>query len=161
MEPLYHAESWDIVIEWKRPKQYRRGVENGSVHDDFANLYLISARYVVGKSKAIYIGKTYAQWVSKRLAQPDHKKRYAEYVKNYPRHSFYVSHGIVVVNDGRLTQKRLDDMERILIYTNDPDHSHNVKNIYEHGVTGSYEIYNRGSRCTLPKYIALGVFVRY
>ena len=161
MEPLYHVESWEIEIEWKRPKKYKRVIEEGSVHDDSANLYLISARYGSANTKAIYIGKTWAQWVSKRLTQLDHKKRYAAFVKNYPRHAFYVSHGIVVINDGRLTKKRLDDIERILVYTNEPDHAHNVRNFYEHGVTGSYEIYNRGSRCTLPKFIALGVFVRY
>ena len=72
------------------------------------------------KRRLLYIGQTYQQSVSTRLQQPDHQRRYAAFVKNYPRHRFSVSHGIVSVIDGRLTKRRVDDIERLLIYANDP-----------------------------------------
>ena len=161
MEPLHHEEYWNIEIEWSRPKTYERLLDEGSPHDDLAHLYLISARMGTDSPKAIYVGKTYDQWVSKRLSQPDHKRRYAEFIIAYPRHNFYVSHGIVKIQNGKLTRKRIDDIERILIYVNEPLHAHNVQNFWQHSVTTPYQIENRGSRCTLPRTIALRVFVAY
>lgn len=161
MEPLQHEGYWGIEVKWSRPKEYERLLDEGSPHDELANLYLISARFGTKPSKAIYVGKTYDQWVSMRLSQPDHQLRYTEFVKNYPRHIFYVSHGIVTNHDGKLTRKRIDDIERILIYANEPQHAHNIKNFWQHRVTMPYQIENRGSRCTLPRTIALGVFVEY
>lgn len=160
MQRLYHEEAWEVEIEWTRPKEYTRLLSKGSEHDEFANLYLISARYGAANAKTIYIGKTYTQWVRRRLSQPDHKKRFAAWVKNYQRHLFFVSFGIITIKEGNVTRKRLDDIERILIYANDPDHAHNVQNFYEHGVKEAYQITNKGSRCTLPRILALGVFFK-
>jgi len=159
MEPLQHEEYWDIEIAWSRPKEYERVLEEGSPHDELAHLYLISARFGTKSPKAIYVGKTYDQFVKKRLSQPDHQKRYSQFVKDYPRHRFYVSHGVVTNHDGKLTRKRIDEIERILIYANKPQHAYNVQNFWTHGVTTAYQIENRGSRCTLPRTITLGVFV--
>ena len=161
MEQLHHEGYWNIEIEWSRPKAYGRLLDEGSPHDEDAHLYLISARFSTSSHKAIYVGKTYDQWVSKRLSQADHKRRYSDFTKNYPRHNFYVSHGIVTNHDGKLTRKRIDDIERILIYANEPLHAHNVQNFWQHSVTTPYQIENRGSRCTLPRTISLGVFVKY
>lgn len=162
MEPLYPDEHWLVEINWSRPTLYERLLEDGgSPHDDGAYLYLISARFSGNAPKALYIGQTYSQWVTKRLTQRDHKRRYETFAEEYPRHSLFVSHGYVTVHGGKLTAKRLDDIESILIYTNDPTHAHNVKNFYRHGVASPYFIENKGSRCTLPKTIALGVFVHY
>lgn len=73
-----------------------------------------------------------------------------------------MSHGCVTVQGGgKLTSRRLDDIERILIYTNNRDHAHNIKNLYAHGVSDSYFIENKGSKCTLPRTISLGIFVKY
>lgn len=60
-----------------------------------------------------------------------------------------------------MVRSRIKDIENILIYSNDPDHSHNVQNFYNHGVKGSYLIKNCGYKSTLPKEISLGVFVKY
>lgn len=160
MKPLWHEEYVNIEVHWSRPKDYDRLLEEGSPHDELARLYLISARFGTKPSKAIYVGKTDAQSVIKRLTQPDHQRRYINFVNDYPRHRFYVSHGIVTNHQGKLTQKRIDDIERILIYANEPQHAHNIKNFWRHGVTTPYQIENRGFRCTLPRVIALGVFVR-
>ncbi|MFZ3019472.1 MAG: hypothetical protein WA056_13565 [Gallionella sp.] len=161
MEPLWHEDRWHIEINWSRPVEYKRLLEEGSPHDEQAYLYLISARFGNKSSKTIYVGKAFRQSVSKRLSQPDHKLRHIEFLENYPRHRFYVSHGLVTVHEGKPTQKRIDDIERILIYANDPQHAHNVQNFWQHKVTTPYWIDNRGSRCTLPKTIALGIFAQY
>lgn len=161
MEPLYGDDYWDIAIQWTRPRSYEKVRGSWCKHDDDANLYLITAKYSKNRSKCIYIGKTYDQWVSKRLTQEDHKKRYAAFVKNYPNHKFFVSHGIVSMKKGKIVRSRIKEIEIILIYSNDPEHCHNVQNFYNHGVTGSYSIENFGYKSTLPKVISLGVFVKY
>lgn len=160
MKPLYEDDSWDIEIQWSRPRQYELVVAEGVDYDATADLYMISARFSSRKPKSLYIGKAWRQEVSYRLSQEDHKKRYAAYIKNYPHHSLYVSHGTVTVYNGNLTEKRLSDIEKILIYSNDSEHASNLKSIYTHGVTGSYRLENLGSRCSLPKAIHLGIFVK-
>lgn len=161
MKPLFEDEFWDVTIEWKKPKEYSRLLLEGSDHDSTAQLYLISARFAKAASKGKYIGKTFQQKVTIRLKQPDHKKRYAAFTGIHPNHKFFVSHGVITMNNGKLTENRLAEIEQILIYSNDPTHSGNVKNFYEHGVTGSYLINNVGYRCSLPKKIQLGVFASH
>ena len=161
MKPLFEDEFWEVTIEWKKPKEYNRLLREGSDHDETARLYLITARYAKATSKGKYIGKTFRQKVSVRLKQPDHKKRYAAFTGKHPNHKFFVSHGIITMHNGKLTEKRLAEIEQILIYSNDPTHSGNVKNFYEHGVSGSYAITNTGFRCSLPRKIQLGVFAAY
>ena len=160
MKPLYHEQYYEVEIDWSRPKAYDRLIEEGSHHDETARLYLISARYSNGKPKLLYIGKTYRQWVSKRLSQKDHKSRYGTFQENYPNHTLFVSHGVITINGSRITSERVSDIESILIYTNEPQHAHNVQNYYSHGVVGSYLIKNKGSKCTLPSVISLGIFVK-
>lgn len=161
VKPLYEDEFWDVSIEWKLPTEYSRLLVDGSKHDGSAHLYMISARFAKSPPKGKYIGKTWHQDVSTRLKQPDHKKRFAAFKGVHPDHRFYVSHGILSISNGNLTNNRLAEIEKILIYANDPDHSGNVKNFYEHGVNGSYAIENTGYRCALPRKIQLGVFAHY
>ena len=160
-EPLFKDDFWEVHIKWTRPRAYERVRDEGSDYDDSACLYYICAQFSTGQPKVLYIGQTYQQSVSLRLQQPDHKNRYAAFVRNYPKHRFSVSHGIVSIVDGHLTQRRVDDVERLLIYANDPEHTHNVQHIYQHGVSGSYVITNTGYRSGLPRYLRLGVFVEY
>ena len=160
MKPLYDDESWDVAIKWTKPARYEAVREEGSQYDEQAFLYLITARFSSKSRKVLYVGKTFKQWVSKRLSQPDHKRRYKKIVSDYSHHKFEVSHGLLTVSNGKLTQKRLSDIEKILIYSNHPSHAHNVQGFYAHGVSGSYRIENSGHRCGLPKCIALGVFIQ-
>lgn len=160
MKPLYVDDYWDVEIKWTRPRPYVEVRENGCYHDESAYLYLITAKYSKNKSKCIYVGKTFDQCVSKRLNQADHQKRYAAFIKNYPRHKFFVSHGLVTINNGKIIRSRIKDVENILIYSNDPEHCHNVQNFYNHGVKGSYLIKNFGYKSSLPQIISLGVFVK-
>ncbi len=158
MKPLYPDNYWEVEINWSRPRTYERVRDEGHELDECAYLYLVTAKY--SKTKTIYVGKTYHQTVSVRLKQQDHLDRYAAFVKNYPNHRFYVSLGQVKVLNGKITSSRIDSIERILIYANEPDHAHNVSSFYEHGVKGSYHIFNRGSKAGLPREIMLGVFAK-
>jgi hypothetical protein len=160
MKPLYPDEYWKVDVTWSKPSAYKKIRDEGHELDEFAYLYLITAKYSSNSPKSIYIGKTYQQCVSDRLNQKDHRARYAAFVKTYPRHSFHISFGEVEISHGNITAKRIDDIERILIYSNEPEHAHNVQNFYEHGVKGSYAITNKGYRATLPKHIMLGVFAK-
>ena len=160
MKPVYDDDFWEVKIHWSKPITYQAAKVHGSVYDDGANLYMISVRFSDKNHKLVYIGKTYKQNVQTRLKQPDHTKRHAEIVKNYPKHVVFVRYGKIKVVGGRVTEKRISDIENILIYCSDNGHSHNIKSIYSHGVTDSYEIANSGSRCALPRYLAFGFFLR-
>ena len=61
------------------------------------------------------------------------------------------------MDEGRLTQKRVDDIERILIYASSLDHTENRNNIWSHKVSDAYRITNTGSRSSLPRTIFLGI----
>lgn len=122
---------------------YENLVADGSIHDENAHLYMISGKYLNNKSKVFYIGKTYKQIVSNRLTQSDHQSRYDDMTSDYPRHKLYVSHGIVKINKGKRTAKRIDEIESILIYSMPTEHSFNVQNYFSHGVTSQYLIKKR------------------
>lgn len=160
MKPVFEDDFWDVTIDWSKPIPYVHARDQGSDYDAYANLYVISARYSTNTHKAIYIGKTFKQNIQTRLKQPDHRARYAAIVKNYPKHKVFVRYGCVSMNDGKFTKTRLAAIENILIYCSDDGHSHNVKSVYSHGVTDSYQITNNGSRGPLPKLLALGFFRR-
>lgn len=160
MNPVFEDDFWRVHIRWSKPIPYEMARDVGSVHDKTANLYMITARFSDKSHKFIYLGKTYKQYVQKRLKQPDHKARYAAIKKNYPNHAIFLRHGTVEIESGKVNNKKIDDLERILIYCLDDEHSRNIKSIYSHGVTKSYEIISSGARGNLPKCLALGFFSR-
>jgi len=110
-------------------------------------------------NQSLCIGHTYDQCVSIRLAQPDHTHRYTDFVKDYPRHSFWVSCGIITMTNSKRTRKRVQDIETLLIHTNRSEHFYNVRNVSEHSVTDAYHIQNYGYRYDLPRELHLGLFV--
>jgi len=157
MKPLPDEYPREISIRWTRPRAYASVLAEGCSHDDDAKLYMISRRYSTAAPKVIYIGKTWDQCVSGRLKQKDHRERYARWRHAYPRQSFFVSHGIVKIDEGRMTRKRLDEIERILIYASSLDHTENINNIWTHRVTDAYRILNSGSRASIFRKIFLGI----
>ena len=161
LESLLQDDYWEVYIQWTRPCLYERVRDEGSKYDNSAHLYYIRAKYSTGRPKVLYIGQTYQQSVSIRLGQPDHRKRCAEFTNSYPNHHFAVSHGIVSITYGNITSNRIDDIESLLIYANDPEHAYNVRNINQHGVKRSYFVTNRGYRSTLPRFLWLGLFAKY
>ena len=160
MNPVFEDDFWRVKISWSRPIAYEKARDKGSDHDETAHLYMITARFSDNDHKFIYLGKTYKQYVQKRLKAKDHRARYAAIIKNHPRHSIFLRYGTVKLEKGKVTDKRINDLERILIYCLDDEHSKNIKSIYSHGVTDSYEITSSGSRGTLPKCLALGFFCK-
>lgn len=160
MKILFEDGFWKVTITWSKPMLYENLIEQGSQHDENAHLYMISGKHQNNKHKVYYIGKTYDQCVSDRLTQSDHKLRYKNIKKDYPRHTLYVSHGIVEIKDGKRTSKRIDEIESILIYSMPAEHSFNEKNYFSHGVTGQYLINNKGHKSSLPNTIGLGVFTK-
>ena len=160
MNPVFVDDFWRVHITWSKPLPYETARDAGSDQDETANLYMITARFSNKKHKFIYLGKTYKQWVQKRLKQKDHQARYAAIIKNHPKHAIFLRYGTVKIESGKVTNKRIDDLERILIYCLDDEHCKNIKSIYTHGVLESYEIISSGSRGTLPKCLALGFFCK-
>lgn len=159
MNPLYPDDFWEASIGWSRPMGYDNLLAYGSNHDETANFYMILGRYSNKPAKILYIGMTFRQWVSKRLGQLDHQKRYAAFIGHNKRHRFQVSHGSLIMKNGNITRNRIEDIEKLLIHANYSAHSRNIKSIYTHGVSGSYLIHNTGYKCTLPGTISLGIFV--
>jgi hypothetical protein len=157
MKPLPDEYPRKISIHWTRPRPYESALKSGCDHDDDAHLYMILRRYSRAVPKVIYIGKTWHQCVRTRLRQKDHRERHQRFCENYPRQSFHVSHGIVSMDEGRLTQRRVDEIERILIYASSLDHTENRSNIWTHRVTDAYQIKNTGSRGSIPRTIFLGI----
>jgi hypothetical protein len=66
--------------------------------------------------KSPYIGHTYSQWMAVRLRQPNDKARYAGFQKTCPKHSFWVTYGIVTIENGKKTKKRIKVIETIPIH---------------------------------------------
>jgi hypothetical protein len=159
VKPLYAGEFWDVSVQWMRPMAYDTLTSNGSEHDLSANFYMILGRYSYQPAKVLYIGMTFQQSVSKRLNQRDHQNRYAAFIGNYKHHWFQVSHGLLTMHNGNITEKRVKDIEQLLIYANDSAHARNLKSIYTHGVTGSYQVHNKGYKATLPSKLSIGLFV--
>ncbi len=160
LRQLFEEDFWDVEINWSRPALYENVIEYGAELDDKAFLYMITAKFGSNKSKILYIGKTYKQTVNIRLSQNDHHKRYKNIQKKYPRHKLYVSCGTVQIHNGKITENRIKEIEKILIYSNDTDHVQNVSNYYTHGVKDSYKIKLSGYRHSLPKELYLGVFAK-
>lgn len=160
MNPVFEDDFWEVDINWSKPVSYKSARDNGSDHDKTANLYMITIRYADHDHKPVYIGKTYRQNIQTRLKQKDHQVRYAAIIKNHPKHQVYVRYGTVTVQGGNVTEKRIKDIESVLIYCYENDHSQNIKSIYTHGVTDSYQIISSGHRSELPKCLAFGFFSR-
>ena len=70
-----------------------------------------------------------------------------------------MSHGTIEIEEGKRTKKRVAEIERILIYSMNSDHTINQKNLFSHGVTAQYLITNKGYKSHLPSTIGIGVFI--
>jgi len=162
MEPLFSELWWKIKIEWQEAEAYEQ-VKNGSSYDfdEKAFLYMITGRFSNRAPKLFYIGKTYFQVVSWRLGQEDHRRRYEQLRRDYPKHKLYVNIGLVKILNGVINPKRVDHIERLLIYAHDFEHKINQKSIYTHGLgEACYEIVNEGYYHPLHQQIFYGPMFR-
>lgn len=111
--------------------------------------------------KLFYIGKVYQSYVSTRLRQSDHKRRYLRLKSEHPRHSFQVSLGAVEFEGCRISAQRIDQIETMLIYTaNETQPLINERKWLTHRISAAYHIQNCGYRRPLPKEIHLGLFTK-
>jgi len=148
-------------IHWTRPRDYDTFLTSENPYEYEADLYMILARYSTSTIKIVYIGKTYHQGVAERLKQKDHKKRFSKLKHKFKKHNFMISCGIITFGKGEnMTAKKINDIERCLIYACSTEHSINTSNTMSLGIfNSSYDIRNSGYRCGLPRRIRFGIFV--
>lgn len=158
MKKLYPGDFCEVEINWSELLDRNEVIDNGCHHDKDSSLYAIVGKYSSSEPKLLYIGKAFEQDVSKRLNQGDHKVKYNKIREQYPRHRIYVSYGKVSIPNGKRTRNRIDDLEKILIYSCCAEHSINRKNFLSHGVSSQYLIRNESSFSFFPKKLALGIF---
>ena len=155
-------DAYIVNIKWSRPASYEEITASGSRHDPEGSLYMILGYYGSSHPKIFYVGKVTATYVSRRLRQPDHRKRYEWLQTQHPRHTFKVCLGEVEIVQNNVTRRRIDEIETMLIYTVHKSHPHmiNKRKCFAHRVHDAYVIHNRRYRNPLPKEIHLGIFKR-
>ncbi len=163
----YHA--FDVSISWSRPVPYAKIVNEGSIHDVDAWLYMILGYRRSSHPRLFYIGQVQQTQVSQRLRARDHRARYQRLCHDHPQHSFQVSLGAVTVDGGHITKRRVDHIEHILIYATFNSKRHVVPQVphminkrlwFKSGWPHPYIIRNNNYRTPLPKEIHVGVFTR-
>ena len=128
-----------VELRWSEPVAIDDADEE--LEDDHAFLYMLLAQ-ARGAPKLLYIGRVFDQHVADRLWNQDHLDRQDEMQADHPRHELMVSVGDVVDSDwARLHRNRVDDLETLLIYVNDPPYNRNKKGMFQ---MPWYRIYNSG-----------------
>jgi hypothetical protein len=155
-------EAWHVTLNWSRPEHYDDVTSDGSRHDDDGWLYMILGYFGSSHPKIFYIGKVVQSYVSQRLRQPDHRRRYLRLSKEHPRHTFKVTLGSIQLESGNITSRRIDQIETLLIYTTRESSPHmiNERKWLTNRVTSPYVINNCGFRHPLPRQINFGIFIR-
>ena len=152
-------------INWSKPVIYENARDFCYEIDKEYNFYKITGKYSKYPHRLFYIGKTYYQYINIRLKQKDHKERINTISKNYPRFKVYVSFGAVKFsdynfNEKRISEKRIDDIESLLIYSNDNDYLQNRSKVFSLNVKNQYKIINKGYSSPLYREIAYGIFYK-
>ena len=159
MKILFEYVCWDAEINWSRPVLYTNAKDSWYEYDRYY-FYKITGKYSKYPPRLFYIGKTFSQSVKTRLNQKDHINRYKTIRKNYPRFEFYVNFGSIKLAYGKLTQKRIDEIESLLIYSDDSEYLQNKTKIMSLNVKEQYIIKNKGYSAPLHREIAYGMFFR-
>lgn len=119
-----------------------------------SNFYMILGQWSQ-KIKLFYIGKT-KKSVFNRLKQQDHKRRKKEMEEDHPKHKLLISFGDLYMEYGcNKTSKRIDDIESLLIYAQEPEYNKNK--IFNHKVESDYWIKNYGYTDPLYKQLHYGL----
>ena len=139
----HEKEHLSVFIEWARHRLLRRGYVNPHPEEHRIDLYMIVGHFG-GSRRILYIGKAYRQFVSHRLSQPDHIRRWKKLRRIYPRHKLTVSFGFATFDDARGTSKRIDEVESILIYANWHERLMNSRKVYRFAIRGQIRLTNRG-----------------
>ncbi len=142
MHPIDEEYAWWVDIYWSRWRNLTDFLKDP--RDDKAYLYRIAVRFGSYMPKLLYIGKVYDQYAGFRLTQSDHAQRRKKMERKYRRHALVVSLGTIdMPYGGRVTRARVDDIERLLIWANEPEFNHRSRQ--DHCVEEDYKIKNRGS----------------
>ncbi|WP_281649201.1 hypothetical protein [Parendozoicomonas sp. Alg238-R29] len=157
MKAIYKNDFWKVSVDWKDPTLYEDVLENGHECCEDSQLYMITAAFGKNKHKILYIGKT-TKSISHRLKQPDHKLRHLKMSGDYSRHKLYITMGKIRVEGGKVTPKRIDQIESLLIYSFDDFHKYNGSKINKLNLSEHYEVQNKGEFHALPEKIYLGLF---
>jgi len=160
MKFLFEDDSWIASINWSKPVEYLKVKKFGSRYDGSPKLYKITGQYLNNPPKLLYVGKTYKQSVSRRLNQQDHIKRYDEIKDEHPKHKILISLGNIIVENGILNSKRVDEIESILIYTHDSDFIFNDKKLNYLPMKEQYVVRNTGYSAPFYKEIKFGITVK-
>ena len=162
---------WKAKISWTEPVLYDDllddedcvtkfdlKINDNDGEDDFlvkefnedinSNFYMILGQWGQ-KKRLFYIGKTETPSVIDRLKQIDHKNLKKKLEKKFTRHKLLISLGDLYMGiASNITSQRVDDIESLLIYANDPEC--NEHNVLDHSVKPDYWIKNYG--CYKPLY---------
>jgi len=139
----HEEEHLSVFITLTRHRLLQKGYVKPHPEEYRIYLYMIVGHF--GSSRRVlYIGKTYRQNASYRLAQPDHVRRWKKLRRMYPRHKLTVSFGLAEFDGDRCTSKRIDEVESILIYANWHDRLINAKKIYRFAIRGQLRLTNSG-----------------
>lgn len=161
MKRVYEADVYHVSIKWSKP----HSIDNVDQFDywDIEDVYFykILARY--GQTyHLLYIGKAFKQYVSQRLANPDHALKKFDLFEKYPHHELMISFGHLININCNRTARLIDEIESLLIYMHD-DHPRleNKMSRWTHGIARDYHILNQGFRGEgMVKEIGLGLFYK-
>jgi hypothetical protein len=155
---LYPEEFSEVSINWTKPTLFENFINLDHDKQWNAYLYKILVKYPTGSFKMVYLGKTYYQFASGRLSNPDHQNKYESIKKKYPHHKIYVSMGDITTSKKK-NAGLIDSVEKLLIYShsNDDFELINSKNKNHHGLTYGLRIINMGYKTNMYSEIAMGV----
>ena len=129
-------------VKWTRHRRWEKGQVRAHPDERLIYLYMIVGTF--GRTRRVlYIGKTYKQTASYRLSQPDHVKRWRTLKRSYPRHKLTVSFGIPSIAEYNCTEKRIDEIESILLYANSDDRYLNAKKVFS--ITSKFHLHVRNT----------------
>ncbi|WP_019025415.1 MULTISPECIES: hypothetical protein [unclassified Thioalkalivibrio] len=146
-------------IDWTRPAPHDLLFSGGVEEDQWAYLYAIVA-WVDKGWWPYYIGKTFAQTVSRRNQQPDHRARLDKLQAKHPSLTFSVSLGTPDITSGRFDEGAIDAIEGLLIFSNWHEDMANERKINSFSHKHQVRLKNTGWTDHLEKEIAYGVFYR-
>jgi hypothetical protein len=160
-ECLYPDAFSEATITWTKPILISNFINLSYDKQWYGFFYKILVKYKTGHFKLVYIGKTFKQFASSRLLNPDHLYKQNLIKEKFPHHNIYVSLGNLTTNKKR-TAGLIDSIERLLIYShaNDDFKMENSKNTYHHNLTYGLKIWNKGYKTGMYNEVSIGVYYK-
>ena len=160
MKLLYSDYCWTAQIYWSKLFNYDRFLINCGINEDFTFSYIIFGQYSKFSRRIFYIGKTYDQYIHTRISQKEHKIRIQTLRSKHPKFKFYICIGKLEIINGKISRKRIDQIESLLIFSSDSDYLINKNKVFSLRLKDHYKVVNHGYHKPLPKQIILGLFTQ-